>query len=220
MATGELWILGNRRPKRKWIEDEGETNVEPGSGNSQHSAGLENQPIPDKSGKPTSQQLEGLDIGQDEQASRPTAASSTRQQPVAKLPHRPSKSKSSKRKSSKAMDHPHKESDRFAELDLDLRLKVQRIADVETLEWAREYLSFKRNPTLYVSNKANEDISRQIGSPDIVETSDQMLRELRDYIERDEETKKSLKVSSRKAQVLERLHLVELIGRFIKERDA
>jgi hypothetical protein len=83
-----------------------------------------------------------------------------------------------------------------------------------------EYLSFKRNPTLYVSNKANEDISRQIGSPNTVETSDQMLRELRDYIERDEETKRSLKVSSRKAQVSERLHLAELIGRFIKERDA
>jgi hypothetical protein len=47
-----------------------------------------------------------------------------------------------------------------------------------------------------------------------------MLRELRDYIERDKETKKSLKVLLRKAQVLERLHLVELIGKFIKERDA
>ena len=119
------------------------------------------------------------------------------------------------------MDHPYnKESDRFAELDLDLRLKVQRIADVETLKWAQEYLSFKRNLTLYVSNKANEDISRQIGSPDTVETLDQMLRELRDYIKRDKETKKSLKVLLRKAQVSERLHLAELIGRFIKERDA
>jgi selenocysteine-specific translation elongation factor len=123
--------------------------------------------------------------------------------------------------SSKAMDHPHnKESDRFAKLDLDLRLKVQRIADVETLEWAQEYLSFKQNPTLYVSNKVNKDISRQIGSPDTVKTSDQMLRELRDYIKSDKETKKSLKVSLRKAQVSEKLHLAELISRFIKERDA
>lgn len=47
-----------------------------------------------------------------------------------------------------------------------------------------------------------------------------MLRELKDYIERDKETKKSLKVSSRKAQFLERLHLAELISRFIKEKDA
>jgi len=46
-----------------------------------------------------------------------------------------------------------------------------------------------------------------------------MLRELRDYIKRDKETKKSLKVSLRKAQVSKRLHLAELIGRFIKERD-
>jgi hypothetical protein len=77
-----------------------------------------------------------------------------------------------------------------------------------------------RNPTLYVSNKANEDISRQMRNLNTVETLDQWLRELRDHIERDEETKKSLKVSLRKSQVLERLHLATLIGRFIKERDA
>jgi hypothetical protein len=77
-----------------------------------------------------------------------------------------------------------------------------------------------RNPTLYVSNKANEDIPRQIGSLDIVTASDQWLRELKDYIIRDEETKKSLKVWTRKAKVSERLHLAALIGRFIEERDA
>jgi hypothetical protein len=81
-------------------------------------------------------------------------------------------------------------------------------------------LSIKRNPTLYISNKANKDISRRIGSLNTAETSDQMLRELRDYIERDKETKKSFKVLSRTAQVSERLHLAELTGRFIKERDA
>jgi hypothetical protein len=208
--------LGSRRSKRTRIEDEDETNVEPESGNSQHSARLENQPTPDKSGEPTSQQLEGSDIGQDDQALRPTVASSTRQRPVAKLPRRPSKSKSPK-----AMDHIHNtESDRFTELDLELRSKSQTIADVETLEWAWDYLSSVRNPTLCVSNKANEDIPRQIGSLDIVTASDQWLRELRDHIERDEETKKSLKVSTRKAQVSERLHLAQLIGRFIEERDA
>jgi hypothetical protein len=218
--------LGNRRSKRKRIEDQDETNVELETGNSQHSGSLEIQPTPDKSGKPTGQQLEGLDIGQDEQASRPTAASSTRQRPVAKLPHRPSKAKSSKRKSSKrksskVMDHPHnKENDRFAVLDLDLRLRVQEIAVVETLKWAQDYLSFNQNPTPYVSNEANEDISRQIGSLDGAETSDQMLRGLRDYIEKDEKTRNALKVSSRIAQVSERLHLADLIGRFIKERDA
>jgi hypothetical protein len=77
-----------------------------------------------------------------------------------------------------------------------------------------------QNPTPHVSNKANKDISRQRGSLNTVETSDQWLRELRDHIERDEETKKSLKVSLRKSQVSERLHLAKLIGRFIKERDA
>jgi hypothetical protein len=102
------------------------------------------------------------------------------------------------------MDHLYnKESNRFIELDPDLQSKVQRIADIETLKWAWEYLSIKRNPTLYISNKANEDISRRIGSLNTTKTLDQMLRELRDYIERDEETKKSFKVLSRKAQVLE-----------------
>jgi hypothetical protein len=208
--------LGSRRSKRPRIEEGDEINVELESGNSQHSASLEIQPTPDKSGKPTSQQLEGSDIGQDDQASRPTVALSTRQRPVAKLPRRPPKSKPSK-----AIDHLHnKESNRFAELDLDLRLKIQSIADVETLKWAWEYLNIMRNPTLHVSNKANEDISRQMRNLNTVETSDQWLRELRDHIERDEETKKSLKVSSRKSQVSERLHLATLIGRFIKERDA
>jgi hypothetical protein len=85
--------LGSRRSKRTRIEDEDETNVELESSNSQHSVGLENQPTPNKSGEPTSQQLKGSDIGQDDQASRPTVASSTRQRPDAKLPRRPSKSK-------------------------------------------------------------------------------------------------------------------------------
>ena len=206
--------LGSRRSKRPRIEDGDETNVELESGNSQHSAGLENQPTPDKSGKPTSQQLEGSDIGQDDQASRPTVASLTR--PVAKLPCRSSKSKSPK-----TMDHLHNtESDRFTELDLDLRSKCQMIADVETLEWTREYLSSIQNPTLCVSNKANEDIPRQIGSLDIVTASDQRLRELKDCIIRDEKTKKSPNVSTRNAQVSERLHLAEMISRFIEERDA
>jgi hypothetical protein len=47
-----------------------------------------------------------------------------------------------------------------------------------------------------------------------------MLRELRDHIERDEKKKKSLKVLLRTEQVSERLYLAELIGRFIKKRDA
>lgn len=55
--------LRRRRSKRIQIEDEDETNVELESGNSQHSAGLENQPTPNKSSEATSQQLEGLDIG-------------------------------------------------------------------------------------------------------------------------------------------------------------
>jgi hypothetical protein len=53
-----------------------------------------------------------------------------------------------------------------------------------------------------------------------VKILDQILRELRDYIKRDKETKKSLKVLSRIAQVSKRLHLAKLIGRFIKKRDA
>jgi hypothetical protein len=69
------------------------------------------------------------------------------------------------------------------------------------------------NPTLYVS------ILRQTGSLDIVPASDQRLRELKDCITRDEKIKESLKASTRNAQVAERLHLAEMIGRFI-ERDA
>ena len=77
-----------------------------------------------------------------------------------------------------------------------------------------------QNLTLYISNRASEDIPRQIGSLDIVTTSDQRLRELKACLIRDEETKKSLKVLTRYAQVLERLHLAEMISRFIEERDA
>jgi len=207
--------LGSRRVKRTHVEDGDETNVELESGNSQHSTDLGNQPLPDKSGKPTSQQLKGSDIGQDDQASRPTATSSTRR-PVAKLPHRPSKSELPK-----PMDYIHnEEGNTFTELDLELRSKIQSIADVETLTWAWKFFSIMRNLTLYVNNEANKYLPRQIGSLNTVATSDQRLRELRDHIKRDEETKKSLKFSTRKAQVSERLHLAELIGRFIKERDA
>jgi hypothetical protein len=112
--------LRSRRSKRKRIEDADETDAELESGNSQRSASLEIQPKPDKSSGSSIQQLEGLDIRQDDQASTPTMASSTRQRRVTKLLHR-----TSKNKSSKAMDHLYnKESDRFIELDLDLRLKI------------------------------------------------------------------------------------------------
>jgi hypothetical protein len=208
--------LRSRRSKRKRIEDADETDAELESGNSQRSASLEIQPRPDKSGGSSIQQLEGSDIRQDDQASRPTVASSTRQRRVAKLPPRPSKNKSSK-----AIDHPYnKESDRFTVLDLHLRLNIQKIADVESLKWTWEYLSIMRNPTLHVINNANEDICRQRESFDTAKTSDQRLRELRDHIKRDEETKKSHKVLSRKSLVSERLHLAELTGRYIKEKEA
>ena len=157
--------------------------------------------------------LSGLDIRQDDQASRPTVTSSTRHRPIAKLPHRPSKSKLPK-----PIDYiPNEEGDTFTELDLELRSKIQRIADVETLTWAWKFFSIKRNPTLYGNNKY---LPGQIGSLNTVTTSDQRLRELRDHIERDEESEKSVKVSKRMVGVSKRLHLAELIARFIEERDA
>jgi hypothetical protein len=81
-------ILGSRCSKRTHIEDRDETDVKLDSSNSQRSAGLENLPTPDKSGNPTSQQLRGSYIEQDDQSSRPTVASSTRQRKIAKLPRR------------------------------------------------------------------------------------------------------------------------------------
>ena len=120
--------LRSKRSKRTRIEDEDETDVESESGNSQHSAGLENQPTPDKIGERNSQLLDGLDIGQDDQASKLFVASRTRQRPVAKLPRRLSKGKPIK-----VIDHLHnKENCRFTELDLDLRSKIQRIEDRQT----------------------------------------------------------------------------------------
>jgi hypothetical protein len=118
------------------------------------------------------------------------------------------------------VDYIHnKEGDIFKELDSDLRSNIQRIADIETLTWACKFFSIIRNPTPYVNNKANKYLAGQIGSLNTVTTSDQRLRELRDYIERDEETEKSIKVSKRMVGVLKRFHLAELIARFIEERD-
>jgi len=77
-----------------------------------------------------------------------------------------------------------------------------------------------QNLALHVINNANKDIYRQRESFDTAKTSDQRLRELRDHIIRDEETKKSRKILLRKSLVSERLHLAELTGRFLKERDA
>jgi hypothetical protein len=77
-----------------------------------------------------------------------------------------------------------------------------------------------QNLTLQVINSTNEDIYRQRESFNTAKTLDQRLRELRDYIIRDEETKKSYKILLRKSLVSERLHLVELAGRYLKENDA
>lgn len=51
-------------------------------------------------------------------------------------------------------------------LDLDLRSKIQMIADVETIKRASEYLSIMWKPTLHVI------ILRQTGSLSIVPASD------------------------------------------------
>lgn len=62
--------------------------------------------------------------------------------------------------------------------------------------------------------RANEDILGQIGSLNVVTTSDQSLRELKDHIIRDEKVEKSIKVSNRIVQIPKRPHLAELICRF------
>jgi hypothetical protein len=107
---GRFGLLVNPpRSKRPRIDNEDETSTELESDNSQHSAGLENQHTPDKSGKPTSQQLEGSDIGQDDQASRPTVASSTRDRP-------------SKSKLPKPIDYlQNDKGDTFTELDQEIK---------------------------------------------------------------------------------------------------
>ena|ERR1700730_18755524 len=94
---------------------------------------------------------------------------------------------------------------------------IPDVADVEAHTWAWNCFSIMRNPTLYTSNKANEDILEQIGSLDIVTASDQRLRELKDHNMKDEETDKSMRVSKEWHKLRRDYSLAELIGRAIKE---
>ena len=76
-----------------------------------------------------------------------------------------------------------------------------------------------QNLSFCLSDKDYQDNIDQTQCVDIITASDQRLRELKEYIIKDEEKKKLIETFKRMIQVSKRLHLAELIDRFLDKNN-
>jgi hypothetical protein len=90
--------------------------------------------------------------------------------------------------SPEAVDPVDEGSDRFAKLPADLRAKVQRIADAETLANVWHFLNCKRNPFPFNDALADQAALERDGGPHVVTASDRRLKQLKFLTESEIET--------------------------------
>jgi hypothetical protein len=99
-----------------------------------------------------------------------------------------------------------------------LRAKLYRIVDIETLATIWDYLNYMRTLLPSIDDYTNA-LEQDIG-PNTISALDQRLRELKNYIVRDEKVEKSIKYLRIAIHISKRVALVELIGRYIEEMEA
>jgi hypothetical protein len=98
-----------------------------------------------------------------------------------------------------------------------LQAKLRGIADPRTLVIVWKYLNFKR-----ISFSSVDDLDNAPEgsiSPDIILVSDQKLKELKNYIIRVKKNEKYINYIQIVVYISRRIILVELIGKYIKERN-
>lgn len=110
--------------------------------------------------------------------------------------------------------------ERFSDLAADLREKAQRIKGVEALWNAWHFCRCLRGPTSPYSHEASTDSLDRLERPVHSINSDLRLSQLRYLIGNWTLLEKSLRASQLVARVSKRVHLVELVGRFVEERGA
>jgi hypothetical protein len=99
-----------------------------------------------------------------------------------------------------------------------LRAKLGRIADAGTLATVRDYLRYQRTPR---SSAGDSDDAPEGGAGlGTISASDRRNRELRNRIIRSEKDEESIQQWQIAACISKRVALAELIGNYIKERDA
>lgn len=110
---------------------------------------------------------------------------------------------------------------RFTSLSLSVRAKLSRIADDRTITALWEYLQFKKT-VLASTNDSSicADAAEADTCLDSVSASHRRLMELKTCIIRNEQEEKSLKLRRLSVRITKRVALVELIGKYIEERDA
>lgn len=74
-----------------------------------------------------------------------------------------------------------------------------------------------QNSSFCLGDKNYQNNIDQTQHIDVITASDQRLRELKDYIVKDEEKKKLIETFKKMIQVSKKLHLTELIDRFLKK---
>lgn len=213
-SDGEQGTLRSRRLKRTYIEEEAEVGVRQESSSSLCAASLKPQLASERDTN-THQQPVIPGSCQDDEISSPAISLSTSPQQVGRLRQGPSKNTSANPIYCLYNEEPI----RFIKLPQELRSKMQKIASAETLAWAWQFFSIMRNPSPCLGDKDYQDNIDQTQRVDVITASDQRLRELKDHIVKDEEKEKLIETSKRMVQVSKRLHLAELIGRFLEEDD-
>jgi len=76
-----------------------------------------------------------------------------------------------------------------------------------------------QNSSFCLGDKNYQNNIDQTQHIDVITASDQRLRELKNHIVKDKEKKKLIETFKRMVQVSKRLHLAELIGRFLEKND-
>jgi hypothetical protein len=108
--------------------------------------------------------------------------------------------------------------DEYAELPVDLRAKLRRIADTRTLRAVWEYLRAQRTP-LSSADSYIDPLEHDV-DPGPILASDERLRMLKYCIVRDEKAERTVRNLAVAFRISKRVALAELIGRYIEERDA
>jgi hypothetical protein len=109
--------------------------------------------------------------------------------------------------------------DKFSKLSAPLRAKLRTIADAVTLATVRDYLRYQQTPRSSADDLL-DDAPEEGASLDIISASDQRNRELRNRIISNEEDEESIQQWQIAVCISKRVALAELIGNYIKERDA
>ncbi|KUJ06914.1 uncharacterized protein LY89DRAFT_743550 [Mollisia scopiformis] len=113
-----------------------------------------------------------------------------------------------------------READRIAELPTHWRTQLQRIKSREVLEDCQHFCYLVRHPVTSVDIRPDQDALERSGGPDKIPTGDRRLKQVKFILEDGWAKEKSLDIPKIVLQVSRRIHLVELIAKYMEDIEA